>query len=192
MAEVVGELWQLVKDYGKQETIDPLKTLGRFVGYGAPGSILLGFGVSAVRSELLRALQIPTGTIGQSPHRQPDAGCRTPSRSSSTAAARRRSRSRRSRRTAKKQQGRATPNAIASERSTMTGPANDRRQDHPRRPRGEVRGAAGRRERAGRGGQDHGRHDRRGRWRWWSSLGVFLFGKRRGRKKTTVVEVRRF
>ena len=64
-SEILGELWQLVKDYGKQETIDPLKNIGRFVGFGAPGSILLALGVLLISLGVLRALQIPTGTIGR-------------------------------------------------------------------------------------------------------------------------------
>ena len=32
--EVIGDLWQLVRDYAKQETIDPLKSIGRFLGFG--------------------------------------------------------------------------------------------------------------------------------------------------------------
>ncbi len=63
--EVLRELWELVKDYGKQETIDPLKSLGRFVGFGAPGSILLALGVLLLSLGALRGLQIPTGPIGR-------------------------------------------------------------------------------------------------------------------------------
>ena len=59
--EAVGELWQLLKDYGKQETIEPLKNLGRFVGFGAPGSILLALGVLLLSLGALRALQTETG-----------------------------------------------------------------------------------------------------------------------------------
>ncbi len=63
--EVLRELWELVKDYGKQETIDPLKNLGRFVGFGAPGSILLALGVLLLSLGALRGLQIRTGPIGR-------------------------------------------------------------------------------------------------------------------------------
>jgi hypothetical protein len=61
VTEVVGDLWQLLKDYGKQETIDPLTNLGRFVGFGAPGSILLALGVLLLSLGTLRALQTETG-----------------------------------------------------------------------------------------------------------------------------------
>jgi hypothetical protein len=63
--DVLRELWELVKDYGKQETIDPLKRLGRFVGFGAPGSLLLALGVLLLSLGALRGLQIPTGPIGR-------------------------------------------------------------------------------------------------------------------------------
>jgi hypothetical protein len=64
-AEVIGELWQLIKDYGKQETIDPLKNLALFVGFGASGSILLGLGVMFLSLTALRGLQQNTGPIGR-------------------------------------------------------------------------------------------------------------------------------
>ncbi len=63
--EVLRELWELVKDYGKQETIDPLKSIGRFVGFGAPGSLLLALGVLLLSLGALRGLQIRTGPIGR-------------------------------------------------------------------------------------------------------------------------------
>ena len=34
--EVATELWGLTKDYARQETIDPLKGVGRYFGYGGP------------------------------------------------------------------------------------------------------------------------------------------------------------
>ena len=60
--EVVGELWELTRDYAKQETIDPLKGLGRFLGYGIPGALLLGGGCVLLLLSALRALQTETGT----------------------------------------------------------------------------------------------------------------------------------
>lgn len=62
MGEVVSELWQLVKDYGRQETIDPLRDLGRFVGFGAVGSVVLGVGLILLTLGLLRALQHEANT----------------------------------------------------------------------------------------------------------------------------------
>ena len=55
--EVLSELWQLIKDYGRQETLDPLRNLGRFVGFGAVGSVVLGIGLVLLVVGLLRVLQ---------------------------------------------------------------------------------------------------------------------------------------
>lgn len=60
--ELVSELWQLTVDYAKQETIDPLKGLGRFVGFGLGGAFALGIGVTLLMLSGLRALQTETGT----------------------------------------------------------------------------------------------------------------------------------
>ena len=59
--EVIGDLWELVRDYAKQETIDPLKSIGRFLGYGLAGSVLLGLGVFFAALAILRGLQTETG-----------------------------------------------------------------------------------------------------------------------------------
>ena len=53
----VTELKDLVVGYAKQETVDPLKTLGRYLGYGLAGSILLGMGLILLLLALLRGLQ---------------------------------------------------------------------------------------------------------------------------------------
>ena len=45
MPEVATELWALTKDYARQETIDPLKGVGRYLGYGAAGALLGSIGV---------------------------------------------------------------------------------------------------------------------------------------------------
>ncbi|QXC62049.1 hypothetical protein KSP35_04345 [Aquihabitans sp. G128] len=60
-AEVIADLWQLVKDYAKQETVDPLKSIGRFLAYGVPGALLLGLGVLFAALAILRGLQTETG-----------------------------------------------------------------------------------------------------------------------------------
>jgi len=56
------ELWQLVVTYVKQETIVPIKGLGRFLALGAAGSAVLSIGLVLLVLALLRALQTETGT----------------------------------------------------------------------------------------------------------------------------------
>jgi hypothetical protein len=53
----VRELKDLVVAYAKQETIEPLKGLGRYVGYGLAGALLMGTGACFLAIGLLRALQ---------------------------------------------------------------------------------------------------------------------------------------
>lgn len=60
--QVATELWELSKAYAKQETIDPLKGIGRFLGFGIGGSILLGLGSVLLMLAGLRALQTQTDT----------------------------------------------------------------------------------------------------------------------------------
>lgn len=62
IGEVVSELVDLTKAYAKQETVDPLKGVGRYLGYGAAGAVLLGIGVILLMLAALRALQAETGT----------------------------------------------------------------------------------------------------------------------------------
>jgi hypothetical protein len=57
-----GEFVQLVVDYAKQETLGPLKDLGRFVTYGAAGSVALALGSVLLLLAVLRALQSETGS----------------------------------------------------------------------------------------------------------------------------------
>lgn len=60
--EVATDLWQLVRDYAKQETIDPLKSLGRFFGYGLAGAVLVSVGLVFAVLAILRVLQNETGS----------------------------------------------------------------------------------------------------------------------------------
>ncbi len=59
--QVLGELKDLTVSYAKQETVDPLKGLARFVGFGVGGSFLLGIGLCLLGLAGLRALQTETG-----------------------------------------------------------------------------------------------------------------------------------
>ena len=56
-ADHVNELKTLVVDYAKQETVEPLKALGRYLGFGMSGSLLIGAGLSMMLLGLLRALE---------------------------------------------------------------------------------------------------------------------------------------
>jgi hypothetical protein len=51
----------LVVSYVREQTIVPLKQLGRYIGFGIAGSLLLGFGVVFLGLSCLRALQTETG-----------------------------------------------------------------------------------------------------------------------------------
>ena len=52
----------MLKRYARQETIDPLKNLGRYLGYGLGGSVVLGIGLLLLLMSGLRALQTETGS----------------------------------------------------------------------------------------------------------------------------------
>ncbi len=53
----VNELKTLVIDYAKQETVDPLKSLGTWLAYGIGGAISIGIGVCMLLLGLLRGLE---------------------------------------------------------------------------------------------------------------------------------------
>lgn len=57
----VRETVDLVKRYAQQETIGPLKGLGRYMAFGVVGSVLVGIGVLMLAMSGLRALQDETG-----------------------------------------------------------------------------------------------------------------------------------
>jgi hypothetical protein len=56
------ELFQLVVGYAKQETLSPVKNLGRFVGFGLAGALLGSLGTVLLLLGGLRLLQSETGT----------------------------------------------------------------------------------------------------------------------------------
>lgn len=55
--ELIGEVRTLVTDYAKQETLEPLKRLGMWLGYGLAGAVLVSLGVFLVLLGGLRLLQ---------------------------------------------------------------------------------------------------------------------------------------
>jgi hypothetical protein len=60
---LASELLDLVRAYAKQETVEPIKGLGRFAAFGTAGSVLLGVGVVLLVLAGLRALQTETGDV---------------------------------------------------------------------------------------------------------------------------------
>ncbi len=60
-AEIVGDIWQLIRDYAKQETLEPLKAIGSFLKWGLPGAVLLSMGLLFGTLAILRGLQTETG-----------------------------------------------------------------------------------------------------------------------------------
>ena len=55
--QTVRELQELVVAYAKQETIEPLKGMARFAGFGIAGALLVGVGVAFMSIGMLRGLQ---------------------------------------------------------------------------------------------------------------------------------------
>jgi Putative Actinobacterial Holin-X, holin superfamily III len=68
----LDEIKQLALRYIKEETIQPLKDLGRFVAWGALGSLLVGFGYLFLLFGALRFLQeqftVLDGTLSWIPY----------------------------------------------------------------------------------------------------------------------------
>jgi hypothetical protein len=61
LPQLVTELRDMVVQYFREQTLVPLQKLGRYIGFGVLGSLLLGFGVVFLGTAGLRALQDETG-----------------------------------------------------------------------------------------------------------------------------------
>jgi hypothetical protein len=55
--DTIAETVQMVKDYAFQETVDPLKTAGRWIGLGLVGAILIGVATGFLSLGLIRMVQ---------------------------------------------------------------------------------------------------------------------------------------
>ena len=55
--ETLRELRDLVVAYIKQETVEPIKGLGRYIAFGIIGALLIGTGIVFVEIGVLRLLQ---------------------------------------------------------------------------------------------------------------------------------------
>jgi putative superfamily III holin-X len=65
LLQQLRELWELVVAYFRQETVDPVRNLGRFVLFGIAGSLVLGIGLVLLVLAALRLLQNETGSSFQ-------------------------------------------------------------------------------------------------------------------------------
>jgi hypothetical protein len=61
--QVMTELKDLTVSYAKQETIEPVKGLGRFVAWGVSGSLVLAIGLGMIGLAGLRFMQSETGSM---------------------------------------------------------------------------------------------------------------------------------
>ena len=61
---LVTELWEMVVGYAKQETVEPIKGLGRFLGFGIAGAVLTSLGLVLLALAGLRAMQVETTLDG--------------------------------------------------------------------------------------------------------------------------------
>lgn len=62
ITEITSELLDLAKGYAKQETVEPLRSIGRYLSFGTAGALLLAVGVVLLMLAGLRALQTQTGS----------------------------------------------------------------------------------------------------------------------------------
>jgi hypothetical protein len=53
----IPELIEFIRAYAKQETLDPLRGVGRWIAYGAAGAFLLGLGLVIVLIGVLRLVE---------------------------------------------------------------------------------------------------------------------------------------
>jgi hypothetical protein len=61
--EIAKELWEMTVAYAKQETVEPIKGLGKYLAFGLAGSACIGLGCVLLVLAGLRALQTEVGSF---------------------------------------------------------------------------------------------------------------------------------
>jgi hypothetical protein len=56
----VADIAETVKAYARQETLGPLRGLGRYLGFGLAGALCIGLGIILLAVGILRLLQTET------------------------------------------------------------------------------------------------------------------------------------
>lgn len=64
--QILSELWELLQAYAKQQTVDPLKALKRYLSFGLSGAVCLGLGIFFLSLALLRVLQAEAAWFDES------------------------------------------------------------------------------------------------------------------------------
>lgn len=63
LSDTVQDLWDLLVSYARQETVEPLRNVGRFIAYGVGGMMIMTIGAIFLTMSALRALQTQTGSV---------------------------------------------------------------------------------------------------------------------------------
>ena len=63
----LGSVVELVKDYARQETLGPIQGAGKWLGMGAAGALMIGFGNVFLILGILRLVQNEYGKSFRSP-----------------------------------------------------------------------------------------------------------------------------
>ena len=57
----VNELWETILTYAKQQTLDPFRQLGKYIGLGVAGALFIALGGVFLGLGVLRAFQVELG-----------------------------------------------------------------------------------------------------------------------------------
>lgn len=60
LPELMSELWELIREYVRQETVDPIRGIGRYIAFGVAGAVFVGTGAVLLGVGILRLLQTET------------------------------------------------------------------------------------------------------------------------------------
>ena len=58
---VLNDLWETILTYAKQQTLDPFRQLGKYIGFGVAGGLFIALGGVFLALGVLRAFQVELG-----------------------------------------------------------------------------------------------------------------------------------